>query len=84
MSEFTPTIKAVRDAYAYAAYDPSEDDPDSDEYYREFDRWLRQHNLRIKAEAWDEGYKAGILDGYFGTRNEKSPYRTDEIGGADG
>ena len=51
MSDYTPTIKAVRDAYAYAAHDPSEDDPDSDEHYREFDRWLAQHDFAVAEQA---------------------------------
>ena len=29
----------------------------------------------LLAEAWDKGYQAGNLDGYFGTREEKNPYR---------
>jgi hypothetical protein len=31
----------------------------------------------IAADAWDAGYRAGSLDGYFGTREEKNPYRKD-------
>ena len=54
MSTFTPTIKAVRDAYAYAAHDPSEDDPDSDEHYREFDRWLAQHDAEVRKQVAEE------------------------------
>ena len=54
MREFTPTIKAVRDAYAYAAHDPSEDDPDSDEHYREFDRWLAQHDAEVRKQVEEE------------------------------
>lgn len=30
-----------------------------------------------KAAAWEEGYRAGNLDGYFGTRDEKNPYSSD-------
>ena len=51
MSDYTPTIKAVRDAYAYAAHDPSEDDPDSDEHYREFDRWKAQNDAEVAERA---------------------------------
>lgn len=29
----------------------------------------------VRAEAWDEGYGAGNVDGYYGTREEKNPYR---------
>ena len=54
MSDYTPTIKAVRDAYAYAAHDPSEDDPDSDEHYREFDRWLAQHDAEVRKQMAEE------------------------------
>ena len=31
---------------------------------------------QAKGEAWDEGYTSGNLDGYFGTRDEKNPYRS--------
>lgn len=27
------------------------------------------------ADAWDAGYSKGNLDGYFGSRDEKNPYR---------
>lgn len=30
----------------------------------------------IRAAAWDEGYQAGSVDGYFQTREERNPYRT--------
>lgn len=30
------------------------------------------------AEKWDEGYGKGNLDGYFGTSDEKNPYRIEK------
>lgn len=29
----------------------------------------------IRAKAWDQGYAAGGLDGYFETHEEKNPYK---------
>jgi hypothetical protein len=29
----------------------------------------------IREAAWDEGYRAGNVDGYFETHEEKNPYR---------
>ncbi|GLU91328.1 hypothetical protein [Agromyces sp. NBRC 114283] len=34
---------------------------------------------RAKADVWDEGYKAGNVDGYFETREEKNPYRQEDV-----
>ena len=28
----------------------------------------------IKAQAWDEGYAKGNLDGYFGSSDERNPH----------
>jgi NAD/NADP transhydrogenase alpha subunit len=40
---------------------------------KDFDRWLAS----VKAEAWDEGYSAGRLDGFFNKpySEEESPHR---------
>lgn len=35
---------------------------------------IAEHS-QIRADAWDEGYRKGNLDGYFGTNKEKNPYR---------
>jgi len=37
----------------------------------------------IQAQAWDEGYSTGNLDGYFGTSDEKNPHRPRHDRGAD-
>jgi hypothetical protein len=31
----------------------------------------------IREAAWDEGYRAGNVDGYFETREEMNPYRVE-------
>lgn len=36
---------------------------------------MTEEEKLIRAEAWDEGYRAGDLDGYFGMRDHSNPYR---------
>ena len=47
MSEYIPTTEEVRNRYLSEVFPEDE---------AEFDRWLAQ----IKAEAWDEGFDAGV------------------------
>jgi hypothetical protein len=59
MSEYTPTTKRVREAYALF-----------DEDEAEFDRWL----AGVKAKAWDQGGVAGY-DAGRGIPSVVNPYR---------
>lgn len=61
MSDYTPTTEEVREAWIIARYwDDYElfdiDEKMRDEESAQFDRWLKQ----VKAEAWDEGFDAGV------------------------
>ena len=40
-------------------------------------RGLIADRRQVRADAWDEGYRKGALDGYFETRDEKNPYRAE-------
>ena len=42
----------------------------------DYDAYAEQFREAI-ADAWDAGYSKGNLDGYFGSRDEKNPYRED-------
>ena len=57
---------------------------DNDYLMRQTDRTAWMLALRIltlfsdqptAADVWDEGYAKGNLDGYWGSRDEKNPYR---------
>ena len=44
-----------------------------------FDRWLADHDAQIRADAWEEGWNAGIDDANFGPRPKTSyPYRKEQ------
>ena len=56
MTEYTPTTDEVRAAYVRAmrqAFVAA-----SSEHEAEFERWL----VQVKADAWDEGHRAGRHD----------------------
>ena len=57
MGEYTPTVEAFRGVYGQMCAAWCRDDA-----LAEFDRFI----ARIKAEAWDEGFRA--------SRNGHSPY----------
>jgi hypothetical protein len=60
---YTPSTEEVRDLYSYSErYGRT-----TDESAKEFDRWLTQ----IKADAWDEGWRDGIVVPY----SLGNPYR---------
>lgn len=65
MSEpYTPDTDEVRECWASAEVNPDGYTyeglpvPDEAEQYAEFDLWL----AGVKADAWDEGYRAGSQD----------------------
>lgn len=53
MSDYRPTTQEVRTSYGAAVTFPTMSLP---ERRRAFDRWLEQ----VKAEAWEEGKRAGL------------------------
>lgn len=83
--EYTPTDQQVIDDYM-----PDEDDIGWDhrtmsigEWKRlkiaAFDRWLAAHDAQIAADAWEEGWNAGVDDANFGPRPKTgNPYRKEQ------
>lgn len=70
MSSYTPNTVAVRANYVQGRGNLAEG--------AEFDRWLAKHDAKVKEEAWDEGYEAGVMT----YDPEPNPYRnTDTKGG---
>ena len=57
--QFTPTTRQVRDGYRFDPmddyHDPVNAGANADRNGRAFDRWLRRHEEKVMAEAWDEG-----------------------------
>ena len=58
MSEYTPTVGELRQAYVEASGASMAQESYYAEQVAEFERGL----ARIKAEAWDEGAQAGSAD----------------------
>ena len=60
MTDYTPTTKQVRDGYRFDPeedyYNPLQAGANAERAGRDFDRWLEQ----VKAEAWEEGKRAGL------------------------
>ena len=54
MDEFTPTTSDLCDAWGYFRHEGT--DWGNPAYCKGFNRWLAS----VKAEAWDEGFDAGI------------------------
>lgn len=50
MSEYTPSTDEVRGAWIALTYNNTPE---------EFDRWLAEHDRKVKAEAWEEGKEYG-------------------------
>lgn len=62
-TDHTPDTEEVRELYSYSErYSRT-----TDESAKEFDRWLTQ----VKADAWDEGWREGIVVPY----SLGNPYR---------
>lgn len=39
---------------------------------------IQKFVIQAMKQAWDEGYKAGKLDGYFETSEEQNPYTAEQ------
>jgi len=72
MSHYTPSTEDVRREYvlSLADVDAYGNRIAEAEVGQVFDHWLDS----VKSAVWDEGYRAGNVDGYFETREEKNPY----------
>lgn len=65
MTEYTPTTEEVREIYYESGYKTTPE---------QFDRWLAEHERKVKAEAWDEGH-------WEGWQNAREALLTDMFGG---
>ena len=67
MSDFTPTTPMIRTGYM-------RDGRERKQRADDFDRWLDN----IRAEAWEEGHRAGFADGVHPDDHiTPNPYRKD-------
>ena len=71
MSEYTPTVGELRQAYVEASGASMAQESYYAEQVAEFERGI----ARIKAAAWDEGYAVGQTDHDCDATN---PYREEE------
>ena len=76
--EYTPTTEKVKRAYS-GLHEKNYYDFTFMQREENFDRWLADHDALIRAEAWDEGWNAGVDDANFGPRPKTSnPYRKEQ------
>lgn len=68
---YTPSLAEVRERYAQgaSAFKPARSYVGA---HAEFNRLIAQ----VRAEAWDEGWNAGVLKNYYG--EEANPYRKEQ------
>ena len=69
MSDYTPTTADIEAEYGRIGNGP--------ERRAAFHRWLAEHDREVKAEAWENGYDAGVEDlrDADGWRAVVNPYR---------
>lgn len=80
MSDYTPTTGIVKGAYMIHKF--QHEHVELEGSAAEFDRWLAEHDRKVRAEAWDEGYQAGVHDeriaagwDYPATPGRANPYK---------
>lgn len=57
MSDYTPTTGIVKGAYMIHKF--QHEHVELEGSAAEFDRWLAEHDRKVRAEAWEEGCMAG-------------------------
>lgn len=62
MSEYTPSIDELREAWLSAEFEERDSTTSDDDLRAEFDRALAAHDAEVRAGAWDSGYEAGAED----------------------
>lgn len=77
MCKYTPTTEEVRARYSADEFGNSAGLSDP---CPEFDRWLAEHDRQVKAEAWEEGWDAGLQHWWHGLpmhgeHKTDNPYR---------
>lgn len=85
MSEYTPSLDEARDRYADARAGVGEwtrfDDSvlrAVEDAYAEFDRWLADHDAKVRAEALREAAE-GMRPGVRGSTCNEACHRADQI-----
>ena len=78
MTDYTPTTLEVANSW-WENRCPSKDFDFDDVYGQQFERWL----MRVKFEAWEEGYQQDIDDQYAHAAgdyvaHDANPYRAEE------
>lgn len=69
MTDYTPTTNEVRKRYSRGYLT---------EHVQQFDRWLAERDRKKQAQAWEEGYDEGYVDGSCDRERADNPYRQGE------
>ncbi len=74
----TLTTKDIKRTYVQAMRNTSVWTEGERKAQKDFDSWLAEHDRKVKAEVWIEGYHVGVRDGYFGPQGVENPYEQKE------
>lgn len=80
MSDYMPLTGIVK--AAYVGHMNNIENLKHEDAAEEFDRWIAEHDRQVAAEAWNEGYQAGVHDeriaagwDYPATPGRANPYK---------